>query len=101
MANGLLIQWGAKELTSGSTAAYSPLNIMGVTITFSQRFKGASYYRIWGSSRFGTGAELPFGAMIAGQSASQATIRVWDISPRTRSSSMILRIDWTAMGFWK
>lgn len=101
MANGLLIQWGSKELTSGSTNAYTPLYIMGVNISFSQSFKGASYYRIWGSSRFGTGAELPFGAMVTQQTASAATIRVWDITSRAVSSSMKLVIDWMAIGLWK
>lgn len=97
--DGTMIQWGYKELKSGTTSNYSPLYLQGATITFPTSFMNTDY-AVFGSARWGTGAELPFGA-IENTAVGSTTVRLWDIVSRTSTSTSYWRIRWMAIGRWK
>lgn len=97
--DGTMIQWGYYEQKSGTTSSYSPIYIQGITITFPTSFIDTSY-AMFGSARWGTGAELPIG-VIENNYVNQTTIRVWDIVSRTSTTSNFWKIRWMAIGRWK
>lgn len=100
MADGTLILRGTTNFTSGSMIAYGSIFIATVTIVLpsSPKFINGNY-TITGSSKWSTGAELSFGQ--GATSATQASVRVWDIAARTFSTSAPLVVNWQAIGRWK
>lgn len=98
LPDGTMMQWGTTEVTSGSMSAYANIYVATVTVVFPQRFVDGNYI-ITGSSKFGTGAELAFGQ--GATSATQASVRVWDVAARVFSASDKLVVKWMAIGRWK
>lgn len=100
MADGTLILRGTTNFTSGSMSAYGSVYIATVTITLPSTPKFINGdYTITGSSKWSTGAEFAFGQ--GATSATQASVRVWDVAARTFTSSAPLVVKWQAIGRWQ
>lgn len=101
MPDGTLIQWGSLIVEQGSTAQYVGQTYqMPVSLSLPIPFVDTNY-RVFGSSKFGSGGAIAIGHDVSQSTASSAYIRAWDYTPRTLSSSVVLQIWWTAIGRWR
>lgn len=99
MPDGTLIQWGDKWYTdAGSFTANGSLYILPVALTFPIEFVNDSIF-VSGSSKVGQAPEFAFG--VAAKTRTNATIRCFNTSAQTVSSSLQLRVYWMAIGRWK
>lgn len=98
MPDGTLIQWGINTYTSGSTSTYQSIHIITKSIPFPVEFYDTNY-TLFGSGKFGTGAALAFAD--EGGTTTSGSARAWDVTSRTLSSSMQLKLRWMAIGRWK
>ena len=95
-ADGTLIQWG----TVTPSLTLSQIGSSGVyyattNITLPQSFATNSTFYGYGSSRFGTGHNVPIGVLQS--SLSVATLNVYDFYARSGTAN----IKWCAIGRWK
>lgn len=101
MPDGTLIQWGSLTVQQGSTGQYVGQTYqMPVSISLPIPFVDTNY-RVFGSSKFGSGGAIAIGHDVSLSTASSAYIRAWDYTPRTLSSSVVLQVWWTAIGRWR
>ena len=97
--DGTLIQWGQKNITSGTYGSYGSLYIYTATIDFPISFNAVETPKIFGAGKFGTGASMAAGD--EGCDVATGYLRVFDVTSRSMTTSSPLRIRWMAIGKWK